>query len=305
MKLTNIKDKGIKILELDKGDYIINGKRYNFNSYYDNKIELRDIKELKKINNTTIIENYFNELTQDEISVEDYNNKIKELTINSKYDEENGLYFDDLDNEYNYKKFKQNCKPKYKTLETTTDLIIPEEVILYETGNKYIKCNFFLIGEDKPILYRYNRVQARLDIVKNKFDELGFEFLNNASYESTKNKKIWGNSDHSVIRYVTAFGTYIFGDCWDNKCSPIDTLEKCEEMYNNDKKTIENIITKYYNQNYNILNKEKLSLLPEMIDNLQINMKKVSPYQKSYQTYRNCLKKIEDIQKLISESFNK
>ena len=303
MRITNIKDKGIKILELDRGDYIINGKRYGFNDYSGNKIELQDIKELKKIDKTNVCESYFNELEQNEITVDHYNDKLKELTVNASFDDD-GIYFDDLDDEYNYKKFVRSCKPKYKTLETTTDLIIPEEVVLYETGNKYIKCNFFLIGEDKPILYRYNRTQARLDIVKNKFDEIGFEFLNNASYESTKNKKIWGNSDHSVIRYVTAFGTYIFGDGWDNKFSPIDTLENCKEMYNNDIKTIENIITKYYNQNYNILNKEKLSLLPEMIDNLQINMKKVSPYQKSFQTYRNCLKKIEDIQKLISESFN-
>lgn len=304
MKITSIKDKGIKILELDRGDYIVNGKRYNFNNYCTNKIELQDIKELKKINMTTICESYFDELAQKEISVKDYNDKIKELTINSMCDEY-GLHFNSLEDEYNYKKFKQNCKPKCKTLETVTNLIIPEETVLYETGSEYIKSIFFMLGGGDPTFYKYNRPQARLDIVKDKFSELGFEFSDIAGCEITKNKKIWGNSKHSVIRYVTAFGTYIFGNGWDNECSPVDTLEGCKKMYENDKKEIESIIMKYYNQNYNTLNKEKLSLLPEMIDSLQINMKEICPYQKSYLTYKSCLKKIEDIQKLISESFDK
>lgn len=302
MKVTNVKDKGIKVLELDRGDYIINGKRYCLDNYGKNKVEIENITELKVINTSKIVEGYYNQIEQRNMSVDEYNDKIREL-LTGNLDSEGCICFRDLDSEYGYRKFKENCVPNYRVLETLTDLIIPEEVVLYETNNKYIKSNFFTVGEKEPLLYKYNRPQARLDIVGDIFKELGFEYLSGASYESTRNKKIWGNSNYNVIRYVTAFGTYLFGDSWKSEACPIDTLEECFRMYETDKEQIRKIIMRHYNENYNRLSREKLALLPEKINLLQDNLKKVSPYQKSYRMYKSCIKQIEDIQNLISESF--
>ena len=68
MHLINIKDLNRKILYLDKGEYLINGNRYSFSDYYNNKIEVEDIKELRKINITTVTTGYYDELNQKEIS---------------------------------------------------------------------------------------------------------------------------------------------------------------------------------------------------------------------------------------------
>ena len=63
MKIINIKDKNTKILVLDRGEYIINGKRYSFPNYY-NRIEIQELKELKKVNITQIVVEYYDEINQ-------------------------------------------------------------------------------------------------------------------------------------------------------------------------------------------------------------------------------------------------
>ena len=304
MKIINVIDRNIKILELDRGDYLINGIRYYLDKYYDNRVELDKIDEVKKINTTNVIINYYDELNQKELTVEEYTNKINELKQKGCY-EENGLCFNNLDDEYNYRKFKQNCKPNYKTIETLSDnLTLPEETIIYETDNRYISSCFFTVGSRQPFLYKYDRLDACLEILKNKFDKLGFEFKGNCGYNITANEKIWGNSESNGIRYAVAFGTYIFNDRYNNINSLIDTLDKCREYYKQDKKNIEEIIMYHYNQKYSKLDKDKLEQLPQMLDELQKKFNTIKPYSKSRNDYIICGKKISDIQKLIKDSFD-
>lgn len=245
MKIVNIKDLNRKILYLDRGEYLINGKRYSFSDYYNNKIEIEDLKELKKVNITTIITSYYDELNQEEVSVKDYESAIEKLLSKSYKDDEGDICFDDLDDEYNYKKFVKNHKAIYKTIENVSDnMELAEETVIYKTKNKYIESCYFNEKESEPLLYKYDRGKAYLDIVKNKFNQLGFEFAGDCTYGQTKDKKIWGNSEHSGIRYVRAFGTYIFNDEVKNYCSIKGTLEDMLKTYEKDKDKIEEIIQK-------------------------------------------------------------
>ena len=122
MKIINIKDKQTKILVLDGGEYIINGQKYSLPNSWNNKIEITELKELKKINITTITIAYFNEIKQKQITVEEYMQIKKELEDKRIVNDYGELEFENLDDEYNYKKFIQNCKPicKYMIQEINT-----------------------------------------------------------------------------------------------------------------------------------------------------------------------------------------
>lgn len=306
MKIINIKDKQIKILVLNSGEYIINGQRYSLPKTWDNKIEVKELRELKKIEVTKVIIKYFDEIKQKEITVEEYTERKKELEDKRKLNDYGEMEFNNLDDEYNYKKFLQNCKPIYKTIETISDNIEPAEEIeiIYNTGSKYIKCNYFTEKHKQPFLYYYDREQALKDIVENKFKELGFEFAGNCSYRDTKNKKIWGNSTHSVIRYVVAFDTYIFGDRYNNCTGIIESLDKCIKCYEEDKEDIENTIMRKYNEEYAKIEKDKLMALPELVNNLEYRLNRIHTYKTSSNDYWNAKKIVQKIQELINESFN-
>ena len=173
MKIINIKDKNTKILVLDRGEYIINGKRYSFPNYY-NRIEIQELKELKKVNITQIVVEYYDEINQKKITVNEYAKRKRELEDKRLENDYGELEFEDLDDEYSYKKFIQYCKPIYKTIETLSDNLQPAEEaeIIYDTKNKYIKCRYFTEKEKEPFLYYYDREQALKDIVKNKMQKL-------------------------------------------------------------------------------------------------------------------------------------
>lgn len=305
MKIINVKDKETKILVLDGGEYIINGQRYSLPKTWDNKIELKELRELKKIEVTKVIIKYFDEIKQKETTVEEYIQIKKELEDKRIVNDYGELEFANLDDEYNYKKFIQNCKPIYKTIETISDNLEPAEEIeiIYNTGNKYIKCNYFTEKHKQPFLYYYDREQALKDIVENKFKELGFEFAGNCSYRETKNKKIWGNSTHSVIRYVVAFDTYIFGDKYNNCTGIIESLDKCIKYYEEDKEDIENTIMRKYNEEYAKIEKDKLMTLPKLVNSLEYRLNKIHTYKTSSNDYWNAKKIVQEIQELINESF--
>lgn len=306
MKIINIKDKKTKILILNQGEYIINGQRYSMDNSWENRIEVGDLKELKQINRTEVTIGYFDQLKQKEITVEEYLQTKKELEDKKKLNDYGEMEFDNLDDEYNYKKFIQNCKAINKTIETISDNLQPseEQEIVYDTKNKYIKCCYFSEKNKQPFLYHYNREQAVKDIVKNKFDELGFEFVENCNYNQTKNKKIWSNSKHSAIRYVVAFGTYVFNDAYDNCREIRESLEYCLERYEEDKRDIEAIIMRKYNEEYAKIEKEKLVVLPKLVNDLEYKINKINPYKSSYCDYRNAKKIIKEIQELLDESFS-
>ena len=278
MKIINIKDKQTKILVLDGGEYIINGQKYSLPNSWNNKIEITELKELKKINITTITIAYFNEIKQKQITVEEYMQIKKELEDKRIVNDYGELEFENLDDEYNYKKFIQNCKPICKTIETISDNLEPAEEIeiIYDTGNKYIKCNYFTEKNKKPFLYYYDREQALKDIVENKFKELGFEFAENCNCKATKYKN----------------------------CSGItESLEKCIKHYEVDKEDIENTIMRKYNEEYAKIEKDKLMALPKLVNDLEYRLNGIHTYKTSSNNYWNAKKIVQEIQELINESF--
>lgn len=305
MDIVNIEDINVKYAELPKGNYLIDGEVVLIDSYYNTKVKVKDIDNIRYIRDNIIVTKYIKD--DKEMSIEEYETKKQDLLKHRIYDEYDDYKWDDLESEYEYKKSITYWKPVYKTVQEISEPIKVKEIktITYDTQNKFIK-NAFLNGSDDEVdLYIYNRPSARKSIVYNIFKELGFEFKGNISYMATENKKVWGNSEHSVIRYVTAFGRYIFDDTWDSKYTPRGTLEDMKKLYNEDYEKIRGIIIKHYNKMFGKVDEgsfDFVKLLDELYT-LRNNINNIDSKVKT-QDYKNrASRKVSNIIDSIEKSF--
>lgn len=146
-----------------------------------------------------------------------------------------------------------------KTVQSISEPLLVEEVkTIYDTGNKFIK-NAFLNGNSQCDLFIYLRKDAWLHIVKECFDELKMEYFDDCGYLATKNRKIWGNSTHSGIKYVVAFGEYIFDDRFKEPSNLKGTLEDMRNTYKKDRESIRKIIITKYNKRFGKINENKIN----------------------------------------------
>lgn len=260
MKGINFEDKNIKFVLLPIGRYLIDGEVVNNNTCTKIEVKVKNEKDIREIEETKIVDYYLHVDTKEKITNEEYNSKINQLLEKSYYDYDvDEQIFTTLEDEYAYKKFKSLYKPIYKIIQTFSEpLKVEMKTYQYDTGNKFIK-NCFLNGNSQYDLYVYNQHDAWIDIVEKCFKELKFEYIPNCDYVYTKDKKVWGNSTHSCIRYVTAFGGYVFDDRFNlsNKCV-YGTLEDLKERYKKDYDRIRDVIIRKYNKIYKDIDPKKV-----------------------------------------------
>ena len=260
MKGINFEDKNIKFVLLPIGRYLIDGEVVNNNTCTKIEVKVKNEKDIREIEETKIVDYYLHVDTKEKITNEEYNSKINQLLEKSYYDYDvDEQIFTTLEDEYAYKKFKSLYKPIYKLIQTFSEpLKVEMKTYQYDTGNKFIK-NCFLNGNSSYDLYTYNQHDAWIDIVENCFKELKFEYIPDCDYGYTKDKKVWGNSTHSCIRYVTAFGGYVFDDRFNlpNKCI-YGTLEDLKERYKKDYDRIRDVIIRKYNKIYKDIDPKKV-----------------------------------------------
>jgi hypothetical protein len=246
-----ITDKNVRYILLNSGTYKVDGEIIEVKGYEKQQVGVIDFNDIRIVSQNTYIEKYTN--GTDFKTVEEY--ETEKLTLLSKR-EVSTDYSDEycwktLEDEFTYKKFIQVWQPIRKTIQTISEPIeVSVQKAKYETGNKYIE-SCFLNGTDKDLnMYIYNRPSAVLNIVKECFNELGMEYNENLNYGATEGNKVWSNSTHSCIRYVTTFGTYILGDSWDVRNSPKGTLNDMLAKYEYDRKTLRGIIIGKYNKHF-------------------------------------------------------
>lgn len=260
MKGINFEDKNIKFVLLPIGRYLIDGEVVNNNTCTKIEVKVKNEKDIREIEETKIVDYYLHVDTKEKITNEEYNSKINQLLEKSYYDYDvDEQIFTTLEDEYAYKKFKSLYKPIYKIIQTFSEpLKVEMKTYQYDTGNKFIK-NCFLNGNSSYDLYVYNQHDAWIDIVENCFKELKFEYISDCDYGYTKDKKVWGNSTHSCIRYVTAFGGYVFDDRFNlpNECV-YGTLEDLKERYKKDYDRIRDVIIRKYNKIYKDIDPKKV-----------------------------------------------
>lgn len=262
LKVVSIDDLGVNIVELPAGTFLVDGEVVSHGGYnsYNTKhqISVKDIENVRAIYTENTLVGYVpttDGITDDVLSVEGYNDFIQELrkkgSMVGGYEDQEFVW-NTLEDEFAYRKFTSSWKAQYKTDTTYSEpLLIDRTHILQDTGNPYIKAGF-LTGEANTPLYSYSRTNAVADLMAKKFESLGMERKEKLSYSQTEGKKVWSNSDYSGLEYVTAFGRYIMGKANLPKTRGEfkGSLEYLINIYEEDKKWIEDLIQVAYNLHF-------------------------------------------------------
>lgn len=200
------------------------------------------------------------------IDLETWRNRHHKLTQNFYNDEDGGYDFgDDIDAEYNYKKFQATWKPVHDERKIREDgAFNVVQTVQFDTGNPFIK-SVFTLGSKNSALYSYNQKDAVFDAFVKKMESLGMEAKQNLSYEQTKDKKVWSMDKHNTLRYAVAFGTYIFTE----KSNPDtmfriellgDKLDVYKALYENDVSWVNDYLDVLFNKHFNPAQANKLTL---------------------------------------------
>ena len=301
MKSIKFKESEYYSITLQRGVYLVDDKPVSLDK--TENVQVLDINNVKPITRNATVCGY-EDAVGNKMSVDDYNSNISELLSKSTYDDDDGSTWASLEDEFNYKKFKQHWTAVYRDIESIGDpytFEIVESTI--DTGNKFISSDYINGGTD-PLLFTYNRISAVHEIVKDKFTQLGMVFGGNINYTETNRKKVWGNATHSGIRYATAFNTYVFNDAWDIKHNPRGTLDQMLYKYNSDKKELEEKIELQYKTHFGSVDDSRFDfkLLLEKLRNSLSIIDSVEPKQKSYDDLRAAKGRIAEAIKMIQEA---
>lgn len=249
-KVLRFTDENLTVVKLSPGTYTIDGKTLVISGYSPSEVCVKDYHNICRMWSTDIITHY-EDPAGEKLSIENYE------TFKSRLEEKGtpddwAYHFADLDDEYQYRKFLKNWTAIRRTVNQHGDPLIPEVVeTVLRTNNPFI-VSMYTTGGDDATLFYYYRESAVRDIVFNTFKSLGMTYEDNADYKQTRNQKIWGNSTHSCIRFVCAFGEYVFDDRWDSKpmANRRGSKDAMEQLYQQDVREIESIIKAKYNVHF-------------------------------------------------------
>lgn len=285
-KVVEFEDKNMKFILLDRGEYLIDNEIVSVTEYGKSRVKVINENDVRLVKTTTVTDHYINVEDGSTMTATEYNAKHSELTKHRTYDDYDDEVWDSLEDEFNYKKFMQLWKRVDKNIQTISDPILVEKVkVKYETGNEFI-VNAYLNGYSEHDLYIYNRGKAYLHIVKECFDELNMTYEEGYGYERTKNKKIWSNSNHSGIRYVKAFGNYLFDDRFNNTSNSRGTYEDMLKMYEKDRNSIRKIIKNGYIAHFGNVDESKVDF-KMLLNNLYHLRESINSIQSKKSTWDN------------------
>lgn len=296
MKATNVTDLNIKYVDLPRGKYLIDGEVVDAQG----KIVVKSFDNIRKITQTTVVSHYVCGTMRKEVS--DYN--AEKLRLESKREEEDGHYeWASLEDEFAYRKFIQDWTPVTTVVEEISEPLSFGEIlnVKVDTGCPYIQSEFSL-GNDTD-LYVYHQGSAWAGITDEVFKELGMEFTAGLNYNQTANKKIWSNSTHSGIRYVTAFNTYVFDDTFKTPFNRRGTLKECMALYEADKKRIKERIVDKYKEHFGRAGNIDHQLLLKTL-RTALNLLKPDDFKKSGTlTYRTLIATVNDAIRQVKNSY--
>lgn len=290
-------DKDLTIVKLHGNrNYLIDGELYT-TDYKGKQLGVANVEDIRLVSFNTITKHYTDGKTT--MSIQDYIANYNKLS--SKYNDEDGCWHT-LEDEFAYRKFVQVWQPVKEDIQVISEPIKVEIVkTVYDTGNPFIKNNFlFNGGKTKEAgLFTYYRQEAIESIVEKCFDSLGMKYEHKLDYHETKNKKVWSNSTHSGIKYLVAFGTYVFNDSWREKSNIVGTLKDCQMYYERDKKQLEDIINTNYKEHFGNFDEGTFDY-KGLIDNL----KRAEDHAKRIDVKRGSQGDYNLLRKYLCESLN-
>ena len=301
------------IVTLTRGTWLLDGVEYIVESYSGQEVMVKDVTSIKFKREITRISHYENE-HGDMLTTEEFVASKKSLESKGYPDEDSAydISFSNLDDEYNYRKFRKEWGAKYTTTVGWEDVSTERTLIKLKTDNAFIEslyCTSDFTKEDS-LLYTYSRRSAINDIVNKCFESLGMEFKGKLEYTQTHSEKVWGNSDTSTPRYIVAFGTYVFSNDFPYASGVSNykgTLEQCLALYNSDKKLYENHIKSKYSAHFGNkeINKITTGMVLNKLETIHRALIGVQPKQNSYSSFttqkREMKELIDKLKEVMSE----
>ena len=303
---TEVTDLKLVMVKLGRGTYLIDGEVISNDGYGDKWVGVKDVKNIRMVDVTRFITHYENP-NGDKMAKDEYDEMVRVLLVPSYYDDEDeSIAFpkDQLDAEYDYKKFKRDWVAIYKTVQEVSEpLLVETQKTRYNTGNKHITSFFFNSGGSDLNLFSYSRASAYKSIVTDYMTKLGFVFSGDKNnYDINKE---WCNSTHSGIRYAKAFGSYLFSDKYDVKFAQKGTLADMIKLYNEDKVDIEAVIYGKYVEKFGKVDEDEFDF-NGLLDTLRAMKRTLGGFDvknKSVSDHNMLCRRIDEVIKGISGKF--
>lgn len=295
-----IEETGNYLVKINPGTYEIDGKLVTVDGYSTSEVQVKDAKNIRRFQVSNVVVGYKSD--DGELSVKEYEEQLS-LLASKGYDSDYELVFDDIDDEYAYKKFKQKWQPVYGRQESYSEpLVFTEALVRLETDNPFISSMFTTQAEFSDI-YTYNRIAATMQIVRDTFTELGMVETADKGYASTAREKTFHIPGHSHVRYTQAFGTYCFNDSWEVKSNQRGSLEQMKAQYAADKKKYSNHLKVMYNNHFGEKSLDIISAKRIRSDLVGIagSVSEIDPKQKSVGSKRAASSKITELIKYLDE----
>lgn len=286
MQVTELKDLGLKMTELNQGKYLVDGEVLILNS----KTKVPFKEEIRIITESRVISHYVN--GDGEVATKDYNNFVESFLKHG----------DDLtlEMEFELNKFRRDNQPVYKTIQTISEPILVTSVkeTVVDTGNPYI-ISYFSLGKESE-LFTYNRPKLWFDTTLNVLNSLGVSFKSDANYVETKTSKIWSCSSNRRVSSIVAFGKYIYSH--EGDITPLNgRLEGMVEKYEEDVKYLTDLLTTDYNICFGRFDKESFNLadVVNKLDTCLRYLRNMDVKNSSKHTASSVITQLLEVKKLI------
>lgn len=307
VKVTSITDIGVHLVDLPAGTYQIDGEIVTGQSTWSGgikQVSVKDIYDIRLITKKNVLTHY-EDSNGSTISVGIYNEELNLLCGSCVTVDDDELYFDTLEEEFAYRKFKQRWKPVYRIDTTISEpLSVDKTELVQDTGNPFIVAGYTTGAANTP-LYAYSRTKAMRSLLEAKFTSLGMEKSTVSNYGQTEGRKIWANSHADTLEFVIAFGKYIIGKHMLPKTRGEfkGSLEYLEKMYNEDKQWLDDHIQTLYNLHFRNENASGV-LLSEVHKGVKDAITYVSTLDvkvKSETSKRSALNKLNSLMDLVND----
>lgn len=296
-----IEETGNYLVKLGYGTYEIDGKLVTIEGYNKTEVQVKDAKNIRRFNVSLVPIAY--KSGDETISVEEYKDNIESLAKKGWNDAEDGLSFNNIDDEYAYKKFLQKWEAVLERKESYSEpLIFTETIVRLNTDNPFISSMFTTQSEFSDI-YVYNRIAATMQIVKDTFTELGMVETPDKGYATTSREKTFHIPGHSHVRFTQAFGTYCFNDSWEVKHNQRGSLEQMKAQYETDKKKYSNHLKVMYNNHFGEKSLDVISAKRVRSDlaGIASSISEIDPKQRSVGSKRVASSKLAELIKYLDE----
>jgi len=302
-KISALKQKdGSFVISIPRGTYLLNKVIIKSNGEL---FTLNKIPQLQKVETEKRIVAYQNVKTGDEITIDEYLDKQKELL---KFQKERTTvdgrvlkYWptEAIDQEFDYKKFNALFRPMYKEF---TFIIADYEITVEDmqySNNPYIKPIRHVGGKITENLFIYNSWNAQMKMVHEIGNDYGYTFYGEKTPAGKPKEKGYTISSHSGLRFMQISGNYVMSSAWEQNSKTVKgTYEECLKAYEKDEKRLRKLFLLDLNKNKSLDKYSALTILGK-IKSIEVVVNKIDYKIKSRSEWRIAIKFIKECKTLL------